>query len=243
MKSRTNSYNNRSKRGFTLVELLVVITIIAVLSAIAFPMGSSAILAAKQAATISQLRQLTTMAVSYAFDQNGRLPDEGGEGVQTFANLGKAENATAWYNQLPEMAGQKPAKDFRSNPKDFYTDNSILFLKGAKYPKNKNAAAYFAYGINSQLDGARLTAIPMPSRTALFAEARLPDEKTLPPFGSGSVGTDLGQPKVRDKRFVARYRNVGVIAFADGHAEAVPVSKAYDTNVVVWEIPVAQAQN
>jgi prepilin-type processing-associated H-X9-DG protein len=76
--------------------------------------------------------------------------------------------------------------------------------------------------------------ISQPSRTALFAEAGLPDEKTLLP--KGGAGSDLGQPKVRDRRFIGRHNGTGIIGFADGHAEVVPVDRAFDTNVVRWEL-------
>jgi prepilin-type processing-associated H-X9-DG protein len=80
----------------------------------------------------------------------------------------------------------------------------------------------------------RLHRISQPSRTALFAEAGLPDEKGLLP--KGGAGYDLGQPKVRDRRFIGRHNGTGIIGFADGHAEVVPVDRAFDTNVVRWEL-------
>ena len=80
----------------------------------------------------------------------------------------------------------------------------------------------------------RLHQITHPARTALFAEAGLPDEKALLP--KGGAGSDLGQPKVRDRRFIGRHNGTGIIGFADGHAEVVPVDRAFDTNVVRWEL-------
>ena len=66
------------------------------------------------------------------------------------------------------------------------------------------------------------------------AEAGVPDEKALLP--QGGAGSDLGQPKVRDRRFIGRHNGAGIIGFADGHAEVVPVDRAFDTNVVRWEL-------
>ncbi len=118
----------------------------------------------------------------------------------------------------------------------------MFFIKAASYPKQKLNRAYFAFGINSQLVTeerpiVRLTNIPEPERTVLFAEAALPDEKHLLPAGGAT--DSLGQPKVRDKRFVGRYKETGVISFFDGHAEVVPVSRAnaWSTPAVLWEIP------
>jgi prepilin-type N-terminal cleavage/methylation domain-containing protein len=61
------------KRGFTLVELLVVIGIIAVLIAVLLPALSKAREQAKVAACMSNIRQLTTGWIMYANDNKGNL--------------------------------------------------------------------------------------------------------------------------------------------------------------------------
>ncbi len=138
------------------------------------------------------------------------------------------------------MAGFLAASNYRANPSSFYTKSSLFFLRGAKYPTTKVNSAYFAYGINSQLqqtDAAagilNMNRIQKPSKTALFAEARLPDERNLLP--SGGAMDSLGQPKVRDRRFVARHNGYGIVAFCDGHVEAVHHTKINDTQTVIWE--------
>src|SRR6059036_782080 len=59
--------------GFTLVELLVVIGIIAVLIAVLLPALSKAREQAKVAACLSNIRQLTTGWIMYANDNKGNL--------------------------------------------------------------------------------------------------------------------------------------------------------------------------
>jgi len=61
------------RRAFTLIELLVVIAIIAILAAILFPVFAQAKVAAKKAAGISQMRQLSLAATMYADDYDGSL--------------------------------------------------------------------------------------------------------------------------------------------------------------------------
>lgn len=227
-----------SERAFTLIELLVVVAIIGILAALAIPAMSNAKEASSQTNTLNQIKQMSALAVLYASEHNGELPEEGGEGVQKFSKLQNHTNA--WYNVLPPMANLPAASSYSANPKGFYEKSSPFFVSAAKYPSKKINNAYFAYGINSQLmDKSRPTIrvydIPTPSRTALFAEAALPDEKDLLPTGGST--SDLGQPKVRDKRFAGRRNGAGIVGFADGHAKIVHKNKIFDPASVIWEIP------
>jgi prepilin-type N-terminal cleavage/methylation domain-containing protein/prepilin-type processing-associated H-X9-DG protein len=62
------------RRGFTLIELLVVIAIIAILAAILFPVFAQARDKARQAACLSNLKQVGTALVMYGQDYDERLP-------------------------------------------------------------------------------------------------------------------------------------------------------------------------
>ncbi|MBC7805760.1 MAG: DUF1559 domain-containing protein [Akkermansiaceae bacterium] len=70
-----NSANRRAVRnGFTLIELLVVIAIIAILAAILFPVFAQARAKARQAACLSNGKQLGLAIVQYVQDYDGVYP-------------------------------------------------------------------------------------------------------------------------------------------------------------------------
>ncbi len=70
------------RRGFTLIELLVVIAIIAILAAILFPVFAQAKRAAKDAAGLSNVKQMATAGVMYSTDADDQIiPFENRGGV------------------------------------------------------------------------------------------------------------------------------------------------------------------
>jgi len=69
------------RRAFTLIELLVVIAIIAILAAILFPVFAQAKAAAKGAASISNLKQITTGSIMYSGDADDQFVKAGQWGV------------------------------------------------------------------------------------------------------------------------------------------------------------------
>lgn len=66
---------SRARKGFTLVELLTVITIVAVLAAILFPMYLTAKKSARRSQCQSNLRQIGQAFESYTSDYNGCYPN------------------------------------------------------------------------------------------------------------------------------------------------------------------------
>jgi prepilin-type N-terminal cleavage/methylation domain-containing protein len=75
--------SSRRRRGFTLVELLVVIVIISILAGLLLPVLGKATNDTHKAACASQLSQLYKLAVSYSVSHQGRWPSAKGEGLWT----------------------------------------------------------------------------------------------------------------------------------------------------------------
>ena len=68
----------RHKRGFTLIELMIVITIITVLAAILIPSFKRARARSQLSSCVSQCRSTATALEMYAVDNDGRFPDQSG---------------------------------------------------------------------------------------------------------------------------------------------------------------------
>lgn len=64
----------RAHGGFTLVELLVVIAVLGIILALAFPALQNASMSAKRAEAVSNIRQLGMAHLNYANDHDGQLP-------------------------------------------------------------------------------------------------------------------------------------------------------------------------
>ena len=219
-------FRSRSK-GFTLMEILVVIAIILVLAAIAFPVFATVQNRANKAVALNNMRQLGSAAGSYMSQNDGQLPSEDAKGTDTWASAALPDNAKAWYNALPVILSQKSVAQYASNPQAFYSKENILFLPAAKYPETdkKLAAPMFAIAINTKLQrrsdtgekSARMSQISNPARTVLFLEQGLKGEpKAMPQQPKYD-----GSPKGSAKSFVARYNGFGVVTFVGGNAELV----------------------
>ena len=71
-----NAYRiNRTRRGFTLVEILIVVIILGILAAIVIPQFTNASTSARANSTISQLQTLRSQIQLFKLQHNDSLPD------------------------------------------------------------------------------------------------------------------------------------------------------------------------
>lgn len=126
--------------GFTLVELLVVIAIIAILAGILFPVLAQAQVSAKQAGSLSNLKQISLGSLMYASDFDDGLPLLA-NGNPLEVGWAKSTVQTWVGTTLPYL------KSVRIFVDPLMGDPHGIFSSGAEAtPWNQNA--YPDYGVN-----------------------------------------------------------------------------------------------
>jgi len=212
----------KTRRAFTLLELLVVITIIAVLSTLSIPLIAHMRLARDQVSATSNLKQLGSGLLSYIAMNNGQFPAEG-ENQPSWESSSDPEYQEAWYNVIPRLCGGPSLGDFAKQKASFYRRSNPLYVPAAEYPRNKEDRPYFALSLNSKLrrkgqKAVMFSGIENPSRTVFLQESGLPGERTLP--GQSADKYD-GQTKSYASRTAGRYNGRVLLLFADGHADCI----------------------
>ena len=241
----------RARFGFTLVELLVVIGIIAILVAILLPALGRAQKAARFTMCKSNLRQIAMWGLMYATDNKGVLPANGdANGTPAWKDLGIGKgglpgaDTTFW----PELAGDPYYKLFRRQRNgDTYTAGTVFHCpEGVRAISPIRPGRGTNYALNQFLGGQKTygnTTTPRP-------DAPFPRAKLLKPtrfwFTEAGVsffsatnnfdfrpvaalygGVDSWSPwpwDLKDKHgftFTSHPRNQANFAFGDGHVEAI----------------------
>lgn len=214
-------------RGFTLLELLVVICIIAILAAMLFPVFARAREQGKRSECLSNLRQLGTAAHQYADDYDGYLP----HGHDVESGYGAPDRPTYWLTAMQPFVSTYDVARCPSDPdvrKSLPQRSASYTYTDAKEPD----APYTSYLINGYftdtVDGRRtaLNSIGHPSDTILFAER---DTKRLSQLGWSD--DDDYHPFEREEFWfrdtatggdaalaVSRHSGGADYLYADGHA-------------------------
>ena len=111
------------------MEILVVVAVLVALIAIAVPIYKVFRQRAHKAVALTKIEKLGGAVINFANQNAGVLPQEDADGNDSWRNVGSPAAKDAWYNAAPRILGVKGAGDYANAPKDFYTDENILFSR------------------------------------------------------------------------------------------------------------------
>lgn len=203
------------KPGFTLVELLVVIVIVASLAALSLTLGPRMMRKAKATESMQNIRQIAPLLMTYATDNQMTLPPIEGDVSISGGNL-----ETLQWNELclSLLFPDKEVSDL--DDKTWWESNKVL-LKNPLFKDSSPTNPGYAMNemIAENIDPANagdltvkipLALIPEPARTPLIAPFNVFHFR----FDSGEIGSfKSGVPNslLSDDRMP--------IVFVDGHTE------------------------
>jgi prepilin-type processing-associated H-X9-DG protein/prepilin-type N-terminal cleavage/methylation domain-containing protein len=231
MRSPARSCAEVGRLGLTLVELLVVVSVIAILVGLLMPAVQQARAAARRAACQSNLKQWALAVQYYADVHRGLLPRRG-EGQLPTTFLDRPDD---WFNALPGLIeNQSYITLVQRNTLPKAGDHSIWICPEARQDVSQpNQPTFFAYGMNMWLStwfepkqdnidkvGPRSTMVFMADAPGAYCSV-LPAAKPYSPtarhngsvnisfldghvasFSGPDVGCDLGDPQRPDVRWI-----------------------------------------
>jgi prepilin-type N-terminal cleavage/methylation domain-containing protein/prepilin-type processing-associated H-X9-DG protein len=208
-----------ARRGFTLIEILVTIAIIAILAAILFPVFARARENARRASCMSNLKQIGLGMMMYVQDYDGkyfyRTYGSGGPGSTTGV-------VSTWYPATGLQWLLKP-----------YIQNTQVFICPSF---GKNQVAY-GYNYNAATTQMTESSIELPSQMLAFVDDQFNGYVAYIPSPASTGSWYSNFCKVVDSpdgcadasdRFYGRHLGGVNVAFMDGHAKWLTVTAVYN---------------
>jgi prepilin-type processing-associated H-X9-DG protein len=195
------------------VELLVVVVIVGILAALAFPALSRTKSRAQTAKCVSNVQRLLTAIQLYTADNNGQLP---------YSYYSDAEQRLWWHQEIAPYAGFSWEETIGDSPWDKKARLPDIFHCPADPWWGKTYAVDPSYGINHQLT----KTIPQggyPAGTPRTRAASVPNPATMLMLADTGHSEEDGDVAWRIGRWqdsqapLARHNGFGTVGWMDGH--------------------------
>jgi prepilin-type N-terminal cleavage/methylation domain len=227
---KASPHRRRNRGGFSLVEMLVVTSIIALLAGLVFPVTNKLRDKGKEIQCANNIKQLMTAMMQYVDEHRAIFPEDG----STSSGSGGAASK-AWYDVLPPYIAMTPFYELQQKGKvpapgagksTFICPSAPIvgeLVAGANAGmQNKYSYSYgMNYWINAPKESKKFTSPMYLSQVehselfVVFSETEAHTHKTVALYPSGGGST----PAYRHGKRV----NCG---FADGHVAAVTAELA-----------------
>jgi prepilin-type N-terminal cleavage/methylation domain len=224
-------YRHSQKSAFTLIELLVVIAIIAILAAILFPVFAQARAKARQAACLSNMKQIGIGLMMYTQDY-----DEALAGNQTTAPNGTAGDAgyanvsdIGFMDTDPTRVERNWARDVQPYIKNtgvYICPNAELRSLGPGGPtsayreSDHPQAANISYLMNGIPAGRKLAAIPAPAEIIYLHDYYFISRVCqVRPHPDGLLNNVMQYRQFNHDYYDLMHQNGGNLLYCDGHAK------------------------
>jgi len=225
----------RHCRAFTLIELLVVIAIIGILAALAIPAINRSLQSSREAAGVSNLRQIIAATRGYMNDNDNRFPRATTSGsIFFYTELNaylKQDNSAGTINDKQSKVFQDPSAPIKKGANHFTMNANIgNYYSTANnntqptpliFDRPSEVIVYFdgsqvhdgnADAFGWKVDGGNLNGLSLGNSDAWFGSARA----NGPVARGANVDTNAGRGDIRWRN---RGNTAAKFAFLDGHVE------------------------
>lgn len=197
----------KEREGFTLIEILVVIAIVAILAAILFPVFARARENARRSSCASNLKQLALSVLQYAMDNDGRLVP---------------------YSLGSDESRLDPIQPYIKNRQIVYCPNAPRFTNTTPnayathygFPAITSTAVICAVPYNATTPvTTAMDSVPNASLTALLAETYYPYSNYYETRGWGFSAFHAWTGTALPLCMMDRHMGGGNYAYFDGHVK------------------------